>query len=139
MTRYYFDTCIWRDFYEDRFGPKGRPLGKYATALFMKILKNKDIVLFSEIIIRELKTDYTQVEINNALKFIFIHGILRKVEVPKESQIEAEKISKKRNLPAADVLHAILARNNKAILVSQDNHFKKLKDIAEVKKPEKII
>jgi len=105
----------------------------------MKILKNKDIVLFSEIIIRELKTDYTQVEINNALKFIFIHGILRKVEVPKESQIEAEKISKKRNLPAADVLHAILARNNKAILVSQDNHFKKLKDIAEVKKPEKII
>ena len=47
-TKYFLDTCIWRDFYEDRFGKTGRPLGKYASNLFMKILKNKDKIVFSE-------------------------------------------------------------------------------------------
>ena len=40
--KYLLDTCIWRDFYEDRFSKINRPLGKYAHDLFMKIIKNKN-------------------------------------------------------------------------------------------------
>ncbi|MBN2368106.1 hypothetical protein JXC34_03730, partial [Candidatus Woesearchaeota archaeon] len=56
--KYFLDTCIWRDFYENRFGQGGRPLGKYATDLFMKIMKKKDQILFSKSLVMELKRDY---------------------------------------------------------------------------------
>ena len=137
--KYLFDTCIWRDHYENRFGPQGRPLGKYATKLFMRIFRNKDVLLFSEFIIRELKSDFSENEINEMLNVLFIANILEKVEVFEEDYKEAKKIGLERNLPTGDVLHAIIARNNGAILVSQDNHCQQLKDIVEVKKPEQII
>ncbi|MFH1506150.1 MAG: PIN domain-containing protein [archaeon] len=139
MTRYYFDTCIWRDFYEDRFGPRGRPLGKYANALVMKIIQDKDTLLFSDFIFKELRLRYEKVEINNMLNFLFVSEILERVAIYKEDQIEAENIAKERNIPPADVLHAILARNNKAIMVSQDKHFLQLDDIVEVKRPDELI
>lgn len=47
MNTYILDTCIWRDFYEDRYGQGRRPLGKYASKFFMKILKTK-IKYFSQ-------------------------------------------------------------------------------------------
>ncbi|MDO8627001.1 MAG: PIN domain-containing protein, partial [Candidatus Diapherotrites archaeon] len=37
-----------------------------------------------------------------------------------------------------DVLHAILAKDNNAILVSRDWHFEELRDLVEIKKPEDI-
>ncbi len=139
IKKYLFDTCIWRDHYENRFGPQGRPLGDYASNLFMKVIRNKDILLFSEFIIGELKNDFGEEEINEMLNVLFIAGILKKVDASEADYKEAKKIGLERNLPIGDVLHAILARNNGAILVSQDNHCQQLKDIAEVKKPEQII
>ena len=35
--RYFIDTSIWMDFYEDRAGFKGEPLGDYAFKLLSKI------------------------------------------------------------------------------------------------------
>jgi len=37
-----------------------------------------------------------------------------------------------------NILHAILAKEYKAVLVSQDKHFQKLKSIVNVKRPEEI-
>jgi len=51
----------------------------------------------------------------------------------------AKDISLKRNLPKGDVLHALIARDNKAILVTLDKHFKKLLDIVESKRPQDLI
>jgi len=137
--KYYFDTCIWRDHYENRYGLSGKPLGEYATKLFAKVIKDKDTLLFSEFIIRELKSDFEEEEINDMLNILFISGILKKVEVKEEDYKESKKIGVERNLPPGDVLHAILARNSNAILVSQDEHLQKLKNIVEVKRPEEIV
>ncbi len=137
--RYYFDSCIWRDHYENRFGFKGRPLGNYASKLFMKIMKNKDILLFSDLLIKELKIQYNEKDINDMLNILFLMKILEFVNIDKSEFREAETIAKKRNLPLPDVLHAIISRDNKAILVSQDKHFQKLKDLVEIRKPEEII
>ena len=38
-----------------------------------------------------------------------------------------------------DALHALIARDNKCIMVTRDAHFKKLLDIINPKKPEDII
>jgi predicted nucleic acid-binding protein len=137
--RYYFDTCIWRDHYENRFGLGGRPLGGYATKLFIKILRKKDNLFFSEFIIRELKSDYKEEEIIKMLNILFVSGVLKRVELTEKDYKEAKSIGTMRNLPHGDVLHAILARKSRAILVSQDKHLQRLRDIVNVKRPEEII
>ena len=136
--KYYFDTCIWRDFYESRTGLKGKPLGKYAAELFMKVIKRKDTLFYSDLIVRELKKDYDEKEVNEMLNFLFLTNILKIVEMKKEDYLEAKGISEQRSLPTADAFHAVLARNNHAILISQDAHLQELKDIVQVKRPEEI-
>jgi predicted nucleic acid-binding protein len=137
--KYYFDTCIWRDHYEARSSLIGRPLGEYASKLFAKLIKKKEIILYYELIISELKKDFNNEDINNMFNILFITGILKKVEVNKEDYLFAKELSNKRKLPVYDVLHAIISSRNKAILVTQDKHMQKLKDIVVVKKPEELI
>ena len=137
---YLLDTCIWRDFYENRFSKIGRPLGKYATRLFMKILKDKNKILFSEALILELKKDYEERDVNDMLNLLFLNKTLERIEITKEEHLEAKKLSQERNIPYIDCLNAIHARNYKAIMISQDDHyFKNLIDITKTIKPENII
>ena len=137
--RYLLDTCIWRDFYEERFGPGGRPLGKLAAKLLMKIIEDKDIILFNDLIVNELRSDYSAEEVELMLSFFFYVDILEKVDIRFKDAKEAKKIGQDRDIPTNDALHAIIARNNRAILVSQDKHFSLLKDIVEVKRPDELI
>lgn len=137
--KYWFDTCIWRDFYENRFSKAGNPLGEYATNAFMKTLKKGNKILFSESLIRELHIDYNKGEIDEMLNFLFMSSILLKVEITKEEYLEAKELSEKRKLPFVDCLNAVQARNHKSIIVSQDEHFtKNLSDIAKVIKPQEL-
>ncbi len=139
MGRYYFDTCIWRDFYEDRFSNIGRPLGEYAYKLFGLLIKNKHTLLYSEFIIKELKIYYDEEEIKDMLNILFISRILKKAEVTEKDFKEARKIGTERNLPVGDVLHAIIAKKNKALFISQDKHAQRLKDLVDVRRPEELI
>ena len=140
MTRkYLLDTCIWRDFYEDRLSRSGRTLGTYAADLFVKILKNRDKIIFLEALIWELKKDYKEDDINNMLNLLFLNKILVNVRITKEEYSESKKLAQERDLPFVDCLNAIQARNHKAILVSQDYHYiKSLSDISQVLKPEQV-
>ena len=136
---YLIDTCIWRDFYEDRFGRSGKPLGKYATSLFMEIIKNKDKIYFSDSLIWELKRDYDEKDVNDMLNVLFLSKVLLKIEIKKEEHLEAKRLANERNIPYVDCLNAIHARNYKTIMVSQDLHyFDNLKDIVKTVKPQDI-
>ena len=139
MTKYYLDTCIWRDFYEDRFGRSGKPLGSYASKLFIKIIRKKNKILFSEVIIRELKRDYDTREIKDMLNLLFLSSVLVKVEIKEKDFTEAKKLVKEKHVPLGDALNAILARNNGAVLVTQDEHYLKLSHICKPVKPEHVI
>jgi rRNA-processing protein FCF1 len=139
LKKYLFDTCIWRDFYEDRLSKVGNPLGQYASEAFMKVMKNKDKILFSESLVRELKRDYDEKDINDMLNVLFISKILVVVQISREEHLEAKSLSEKRDLPYVDCLNAVQARNNKAIVVSQDPHLTKdLIDIVKVIKPQDL-
>ena len=140
MNKYFLDTCIWRDFYEDRIGFSGKPLGDLASALFVHINKSKSTIIFSETLFWELKKDYSVNEIENMLNFLFLSGNLKKVSITKKEFYTAKKIAREKNIPFVDCLNAIHARNHNAIMVSRDKHFfEYLQDIVEVKKPEDII
>ena len=140
MVRIYLiDTCIWMDFYNNRKGIFGKPIGDYATRLFMKILNRKDKILFSESLIVELRKTYNKEQIKEILDLLLMNDILIRVDIKKEEYEEARHLSKQRNLPFIDCLNAVQARNHEAILVSRDKHFfEDLKDIVSAKKPEWI-
>lgn len=137
---YYLDTCVWRDFFEDRLGRSGKPLGGYAAQLFLKILKDKDSILFSESLIWELKKRYTLEEIQQIMSLLFHTQVLKRISTTKEEFLEAKNLARNRNLPLIDCLQVIQARNHDAVMVSQDKHIIEcLKDIVKTIRPEQII
>ena len=138
MTEKYLnDTSIWMDLYEDRKGFAGEPLCDYALKLFIQIKAKKYKIVISDLLLKELELHYSLAAINGMMNPF--EDLIEKVIVTKEQRDEAKKISLERNVPPNDFLHAILARDNKSILVTRDNHFKQLKDISNYHKPEELI
>ena len=136
VEKYYLDTSIWMDYYEDRTDPS-KDIGEFAFKLLCKLLASKSKIIVSTFLLRELETAYPLDQIRG-LTFSF-EELMEKVDVSDEQREEAKKIAEERNLPKGDVIHAILARDHNAIMVSRDKHFQLLKDICEVMKPEEII
>lgn len=136
MKRYYFDTSIWLDFFEDRNEPN-LPKGEWANKLINKIISEDSKIIFSEAIKDELIDLGYSNEIEKLLEPL--NKILIFVEATKKQFGKAKDLSAKRNVPLFDALHALIARDNKAIMVTLDAHFRKLIDITKYKKPEEII
>jgi len=138
MTKkYYFDTSIWLDFFENRNEPNF-PKGELADKLVNKIIDNDDKILYSDAVIDELiEQGYNENEIANL--FLSLNEILIFVDSNKKQFGKAKDLSDKRKIPIFDAFHALIARDNKAILITRDNHFKKLLDIIKFRKPEELI
>lgn len=135
MSRYYIDTSVWLDFYESRRGFFGEPIGEYASEMFSLIIAEGSEIIISDILHEELARRLSAEQINGLLlPFNMIRVISKKGQME-----EAASVSRERNLPFGDALHAVLARDTCSILVSRDKHFKKLQDISEVYKPEELV
>lgn len=134
--KYYLDTSVWMDYYEDRTDPS-KDIGEFAFKLLCKLLASKSKIVVSTFLLKELEVVYSLDQIRGLVRPF--EKLMEKVGINDENIKEAKKISEERGLPFGDVMHAILARNNKAILISRDKHFQLLKDICEVVKPEEII
>jgi predicted nucleic acid-binding protein len=134
--RYYLDTSVWMDFYEDR-KDSSKDIGELAFKLLSKLLASKSKIVVSEFLQMELGTYYSSEEIRG-MTMLFEKFII-KAEFSEKQLDEAKRIAGERKLPKGDVVHAIVARDNDAILVSRDKHFQQLKDICKVKKPDEII
>lgn len=125
------------DLLEDRRGYNDEPLGDYALKLFAMIKTMKYKLVVSDLLIRELESNYSVEEINGMV--LPFQKIIEEVFVTREQRDEAKRIAKERNLPPGDVLHTIIARDNKYIMITRDKHFKELRDITKHYKPEEII
>ena len=136
--KYYLDACIWRDYFENR-GDKFRPLGEWALGLINEILEKKEYILYSDFVVEELKVKYSEAEITRIFEIISKRNLLIKAEISKTQAKEAAKLCRERKVSFGDALHAVLARDNSAIMVTRDRHFLELDDIAEIKKPEELI
>ena len=133
MTVYYLDTSIWLDFHETR-GVNG----ECALKLILKLITLNEIVLYSDLHIREFKNvGYSIDEINSIFR-IMKPGNFRRVHIYDSQIVEAKKLATLRAVPKKDALHAVLARDNSAILISRDKHFERLIDVVEAKRPEDI-
>jgi len=136
MAMYYLDTSIYIDYYENR-KDKFRPLGDWAHRLLALIEANDDVLLISAFVISELEKHFSEKEVKDILNNY--KGVLYKIEFTEKQYKEARKICSDRKIPLGDALHAIIARDENAILVTRDKHFEKLSDIVECRRPEDII
>ncbi|MFH1545122.1 MAG: hypothetical protein ABIE23_03480 [archaeon] len=135
MRKFYVDTSIWRDYFEDRSNGI-RPLGDFAFQFLNNCRKHKCIVVYSEPLLFELK-DFPRQLIEEM--FSPFKELLLEVPVSKKQMNESKEIAKNRKLPFNDVLQAIIARDNEAIMITRDKHFNELLDIVGFKVPEEII
>lgn len=136
--RFYLDASIWRNYYENR-SDRFRPLGEWALNLLNNALENEDFILYSDMVIKELQIKYGSEEINKILGVVSKRGLLIKAGISESQSKEAAALCRQRKVAFGDALHAILARDNNAIMITRDRHFLELADIAEVKRPEELI
>ncbi|MFT4310732.1 MAG: PIN domain-containing protein [Candidatus Woesearchaeota archaeon] len=140
MAVYYLDTCIWRDYYENRIGYNGYTYGEYASTLLLTIIYRKGTIILSDCVIFELKKAYCDEVIEQMFTLLHRLCILKKVLCTKKDWLEAFELSQQKEVGTSDTLHAILARNNKALLVTQNiKDFKHFSDMIMVKRPQDII
>ena len=131
--KYYFDTSIWIDLYHKRGNN-----GELAKQLVRKIILEEGIIVYSDFTIIELKRlKFSKKEIDNILGIA--RNNLERVHVYEEQIKEARRLARERDVPHKDALYAVLARDNQLQLISNDDHFNKLKDITKTKKPEGLI
>jgi predicted nucleic acid-binding protein len=138
MTKYYVDAAIWRDYYENR-SDRFRPLGIWALDFFKKALEEEWVIICSDIVENELAIKYDKEHIKDILSVISKTNLLKRVEATPRQHKEARSLSKKRNVPKGDAFHAIIARDEGAILVTRDHHFDELQDVVRSIKPEGLI
>ena len=135
--KYYFDTSIWLDFFENRNEPN-LPKGDFASVLINKIINENHKIVFSDAIKDEMADlGYNEYEVNNLLGPF--DKVIIFVEFTKKQFGKAKDLSAKRDIPLLDALHALIARDNSCIMITRDAHFKRLLDIIKNKKPEDVI
>lgn len=136
QQKYYLDTCIWRDYFENR-SDNLRPLGEWAFMLIKKIIKNEDLIVYSRKVEEELLECCSLSELSQHISII-PNKLLLKVELSEIQFREAHSLSRRILIPLGDAIHFILSRDNIAILVSRDSHLLGLPGII-VKKPEELL
>ena len=137
VAKYYVDTCIWLDFYFNRRGYNGEPLGKYAQEFLKNALAGNYELLYSITVEEELSGQMSAGKVCELFQFYEFFGILKEAILTAESIEEAKLLKKKAQIPLGDAIHFILAKKNQAILVTRDNHFREFK--GQCKRPEELI
>ena len=136
--RFYVDTSVWRDFFEDR-KDSIRPLGEFAFGFLKKCREEKLEVLVSDAVLFELKLRFSEAQLSH--HFSSFEQIIRRIQAEPADILMAKRIlkEKKEPLPFNDVLHAVLAKKHGAVLVARDRHFELFLGWIEVKKPEELV
>lgn len=134
--KYYIDTCIWRDYYENR-SDKFRPLGEWALFLLNKIKANNEEIIVSDFLIYELSLFLTKEDMRKLFEPYEKNIIM--IESSTEHNRLAREYSLKYSLPKPDALHLVLALEQNAVLVTRDFHFLNASDLIVIRKPEDLI
>lgn len=138
MARYYLDTSIWRDYWEDR-RDKMRPLGEFAFNFLTKCVQEGHLIIISAAVYDELLRRFGKDAVSNMLSMIAEAGILQEVPITYNETREARKLTRSLHVGFYDALHAVVARDNDAIIITRDAHFNDLNFICAAREPEELL
>jgi predicted nucleic acid-binding protein len=133
MKKFYLDTNIWLDYFENRSSGL-IPLGEFAFQFLKSCLSNECEIYYSDFVIKELRKKLTIGEVEELFKII--KDKLLFVETNPVDLKEARIICKN-SLHFADAIHLVLAKKADCVLITRDKHFDNTSFI-EVSLPEKI-
>ena len=103
-----------------------------------KIVSENCLIVLSDIVKGELiEYGYTERDLFELFKPF--EKILIDEEVNDKQLGKAKDLAKKRAIPRLDAVHALIARDAKALMISRDAHFRQLKDVVRCAKPEELI
>jgi len=101
--------------------------------LFTNIIFEENTIMISDMLSKELLTHTESKKIKMMFLILESKELLEKIITTKHQELEAIALSKERKTPFPDALHAVLARDNLAVLITRDKHFLNLKDICEIR------
>ena len=131
------DTSIWLDWFEDRNEPHF-PKSDMAHRLLSEVVIADDQIVVSDVVIFELSNvGYSLQEVDRLLRPL--KSIIVFVEATEKEVRKSKDLSRKRLVPQGDALHALIARNHKAVIVTFDRDFQKLVDIVKSKTPRELV
>ena len=135
--KFYLDTCIWRDYFEDRKDGI-RPLGEFAFQFLKKSKGEKSVILVSDIVLGELAKELSEDHVKTM--FSGFEEIVVFINHSKGQAQEARVLLKKFEyaFPFADILHCILARDEGAVMMTRDKHFWEI-GLVDVFMPEDLL
>jgi predicted nucleic acid-binding protein len=114
-----------------------RPMGEFASHFLFEANEKGCSFLYSDLVVEELQKAYSPQKI--ALIFQPYLSNLRKVPITREQALESKQLARTRTEShRQDILHAILARDNHATLVTRDKGFESLTDMVVIARPEEI-
>ena len=135
--RFYFDTSIWLDFFEKR-DEVNLPKSTWARRLISKIISKNDKIVYSDLTVIELgEAGYSNYDLEELFKSLAL--VLIFVEATDKQLGRSKDLSLKRKVPHKDALHALIARDNGAVLVTLDHHFKNMEDIIKPYRTNELI
>jgi len=135
MQKFYLDTNIWLDYFENRSDGL-KPLGEFAFQFLKKAIESKSLLCYSNIVLTELNSVLTKDKVDSRISML--KNNLTYVESTKEDYFFAKKITSSFNIHFTDALHTAIAFRLGAVLITRDRHFECL-DFIEVKKPEEVL
>ncbi len=135
-AKIYIDSNIWLDFWLDRI-LNLLPAGHYAKNLLDRVISCEFTIILSDFIFKELETNI-KIDVSERMNAFKTINKLTVTDVTKQIFFDAKKLAKERSIPISDAVHALMARQEGAILVSRDKHFKEVEDLIEVRLPEEL-
>lgn len=118
---YYVDTCIYLNLWK-RETRQGMPFWKFAFDFLEKVKLSKNIIYYSDFILKELSFQLTEKEFEEKTK-IFHQNHFKKIFISRKEYGYAREIESEINFEISffDILHLLLAKQTRSILVTRDN------------------
>lgn len=135
----YLDTNIYIDYFENRTD-KLRPLGEFAFNVIRKAIGCEFRIIFSQLVMNEIEYNNHLKEMNNLIIALKEKNKLVNANVLDSYSIEAKRLSKIHKTSFNDILHFIIAKENKAEIVVTRNikDFPTIEGFPEVVFPENL-
>lgn len=114
--KYYIDTCIWIDYWENR-SDNLRPIGEFAFK-FLSNIEEEDEIIYTKLTLTELRKFYSEETILSILSII--KKQLTFIEYTEDDFNVVKTLISTGLLHKTDALHITVARRKDALFITRD-------------------